>query len=242
MKVLVDRGGPDLDGARPDRRRAIEIHRLDLETAPPPGGRLPDREPDARQVLPDRRAATSARGCSRSSSRITTRWLDECVDAQGRHVPADAPALRVGARRRRADLPRHRDRHRRREAAPADPAPLRPGRLHPVRRLHDDQARGPDRQEPPQLAGDGLRLGGARSARCSTSCPRSWPRSKNQGLGLRIPYTFEGDAANYLPDLLVRVRRRRRRAPQPAHRGHRRAQEGQGGQGRGRAHDCGCPP
>lgn len=32
---------------------------------------------------------------------------------------------------------------------------------------------------------------------------RAWV--KNQSLGLRIPYTLEGDAANYLPDLLVRV-------------------------------------
>jgi type III restriction enzyme len=28
---------------------------------------------------------------------------------------------------------------------------------------------------------------------------------KNQGLGLRIPYTFEGEAAHYLPDLLVHI-------------------------------------
>ena len=28
--------------------------------------------------------------------------------------------------------------------------------------------------------------------------------AKNQGLNLKIPYTFEGEAANYLPDLLVR--------------------------------------
>lgn len=28
---------------------------------------------------------------------------------------------------------------------------------------------------------------------------------KNDRLGLRIPYTFEGDAAHYLPDILIRV-------------------------------------
>jgi type III restriction enzyme len=27
---------------------------------------------------------------------------------------------------------------------------------------------------------------------------------KNQGLNFRIPYTFQGDAANYLPDFIVR--------------------------------------
>ena len=32
---------------------------------------------------------------------------------------------------------------------------------------------------------------------------RAWV--KNQGLGLRIPYTFEGEAAHYLPDLLVHI-------------------------------------
>lgn len=29
---------------------------------------------------------------------------------------------------------------------------------------------------------------------------------KNQGLGLQIPYTFEGASANYLPDFVVRLR------------------------------------
>ena len=28
---------------------------------------------------------------------------------------------------------------------------------------------------------------------------------KNQGLNFRIPYTFEGEAANYVPDLIVRI-------------------------------------
>jgi type III restriction enzyme len=32
---------------------------------------------------------------------------------------------------------------------------------------------------------------------------RAWV--KNQGLGLRIPYTLEGESAHYLPDLLVRI-------------------------------------
>ena len=29
---------------------------------------------------------------------------------------------------------------------------------------------------------------------------------KNQGLNLKIPYTFEGRAANYVPDFLIRLR------------------------------------
>jgi len=30
--------------------------------------------------------------------------------------------------------------------------------------------------------------------------------AKNQGLNLKIPYTFEGRAANYVPDFLIRLR------------------------------------
>jgi type III restriction enzyme len=30
--------------------------------------------------------------------------------------------------------------------------------------------------------------------------------AKNQGLQLKIPYTFEGRAANYVPDFLIRLR------------------------------------
>src|SRR3990172_5535789 len=29
--------------------------------------------------------------------------------------------------------------------------------------------------------------------------------AKNQGLNFRIPYTFEGEAANYAPDLIVQI-------------------------------------
>ena len=29
--------------------------------------------------------------------------------------------------------------------------------------------------------------------------------AKNQGLNFTIPYTFEGEAANYVPDLIVRI-------------------------------------
>ncbi len=62
--------------------------------------------------------------------------------------------------------------------------------------------------------------------------------AKNQGLNLKIPYTFEGRAANYVPDFLIRLR-------DPASRGDDdlltlllevsgEAQEGEAGQGRGR--------
>jgi len=36
--------------------------------------------------------------------------------------------------------------------------------------------------------------------------------AKNQGLNLKIPYTFEGRAANYVPDFLIRLRDRDSRA------------------------------
>jgi type III restriction enzyme len=29
--------------------------------------------------------------------------------------------------------------------------------------------------------------------------------AKNQGLNFKVPYTFEGEAANYVPDLIVRI-------------------------------------
>jgi type III restriction enzyme len=37
------------------------------------------------------------------------------------------------------------------------------------------------------------------------SLPEVGAWAKNQGLGLRIPYTLEGESAHYLPDLLVRL-------------------------------------
>ena len=61
--------------------------------------------------------------------------------------------------------------------------------------------------------------------------------AKNQGLNLKIPYTFEGRAANYVPDFLIRLRDarldRRRRPPDAPPRGLRRGEEGEAGQGRG---------
>jgi type III restriction enzyme len=38
------------------------------------------------------------------------------------------------------------------------------------------------------------------------SMPRVVSYAKNQGLNLKIPYTFEGRAANYVPDFLIRMR------------------------------------
>ena len=38
------------------------------------------------------------------------------------------------------------------------------------------------------------------------SMPEVVSYAKNQGLNLKIPYTFEGRAANYVPDFLIRIR------------------------------------
>jgi len=38
------------------------------------------------------------------------------------------------------------------------------------------------------------------------SMPEVVSYAKNQGLNLKIPYTFEGRAANYVPDFLIRLR------------------------------------
>ena len=44
----------------------------------------------------------------------------------------------------------------------------------------------------------------AKVAQVLDGIPNVIAYAKNQGLGLRIPYTLEGESANYLPDLLVR--------------------------------------
>ena len=91
---------------------------------------------------------------------ITERWLAECVVlkdhafpqmlliAEWEHDAADRihRAIVRGTDGRAADH--------------ADPAALRPDRLDPLRRLHDDQAGLRDRAQPPQLPGAGLGLGG----------------------------------------------------------------------------------
>jgi type III restriction enzyme len=38
------------------------------------------------------------------------------------------------------------------------------------------------------------------------SMPEVVSYAKNQGLNLKIPYTYEGRAANYVPDFLIRLR------------------------------------
>ena len=54
------------------------------------------------------------------------------------------------------------------------------------------------------------------------------PTSKNQGLNFKIPYTYEGGPANYVPDFIVRYDDGRARRPaDPDPRGHRRGEEGE---------------
>ena len=42
--------------------------------------------------------------------------------------------------------------------------------------------------------------------RSSRTMPEVVAYAKNQGLNLKIPYTYEGRAANYVPDFLIRLR------------------------------------
>ena len=60
---------------------------------------------------------------------------------------------------------------------------------------------------------------------------------KNQNLGFHIPYTYNGEQSNYLPDFIARIDdwTRARRLAEPDSRSHRAEEEGQGGEGRHRA-------
>ena len=176
------------------------VHRLDdLEDAPPPGGRLPHREAHPRRLLPDRgrrpapwlfpqlaahrdRLARRVRRRSR-----TTRSRRCCCSPEWEHDAAEKVyhAIVRGTRRRGAPA--------------AHPAPLRPDRLHPVRRLHDHQAGVPGRQEPPQLPRRGLRTGRRKVGQVLDELDEVAGWVKNQGLGLRIPYTLEGEPPTTCP-------------------------------------------
>ena len=156
-----------------------------------------------------RRRRPSGPGCSRSSSTITRRWLDECVDLQGRHLPAAAAARpRQRTRPPRRSTSAISSRHRRRAAArcrscgrttrSARPAtslstPARPSTTTDADKCHVNHVVA--RQ----------RLGGEAGADPRRRCTRSSAYVKNQNLGFTIPYTLEGEHANYIPDFLVRL-------------------------------------
>ena len=81
--------------------------------------------------------------------------------------------------------------------------PYDPIGLDPVRRFHDDQEGLRDGAQPPQLPGHGLRAGEV--GQVLDGMDEVVAYTKNQGLNFKVLHTLEGEAANYVPDLIVRV-------------------------------------
>ena len=131
---------------------------------------------------------------------------------EGPRLPADAPVRRVQPRRGRPHLPRHRAMAPGARSGSADPAALRPDRLDPLRRLHDDQAR---LRRPSKSHLNCVVLDSGWEAKLGQvldAMPEVVAYVKNQGLNFKIPYTFEGRPSQ-LPARLPRPRADRRHRP-----------------------------
>ena len=138
---------------------------------------------------------------------------------QGQRVPAVAAAGGAGPRCRRPHLPDNLS-PRPAEDRALKPIlrPVRPGRLHALRRFrhHAPGLPRPTRRSATSTTSWRTRIPGSRR------WPRRWRRwtrcaayVKNQNLGFIIPYTINGEEHSYIPGL-HRPHRRRARAGRPA--------------------------
>jgi len=154
---------------------------------------------------------------------------------KGRRLPPDAAADGVPKRRRRPHLHRDRPLHHRYPGPETDVAPLRRGRLHPLRRLrhHPPDLADPGRQMPRLPRCRRHRLVGAEDGADDRGVAGDDPLRQEPEPRLHHPLRPQrrGTAVRAgLHRLLGRRSRGRRPAPPP--RGSdRREEEGQGGQG-----------
>jgi len=182
----LDQGARDRRGVRSSRcstrssaSRSDEPRRP--QASAPAGGLVPDRQARPRHYFRARGRRRCSRGSTRSCSRSPSAG-SRVRRPEGHAFPADAADHRVGARRRRPDPPGDRARHVRASSDHADPAALRPVRLDPLRRLHDDQKVYETERSHLNLPGDGLGLGGEVGQVLETEWTRSSPYAKNLGL------------------------------------------------------------
>ena len=140
--------------------------------------------------------------------RITERWIDECVTpylkdgafaqmllfAEYSHAAAERihRAIVAGTARREAARARPSGRTSR-SARPTTSGSRRP---RPATR----------RRRATSTSSPRTPAGSRSSPQVLEDMPEVVAYAKNQGLNLKIPYTYEGRAGNYVPDFLIRLR------------------------------------
>ena len=208
--AALDRRGATTDRARPDRRRdrrstSCDLRDQRLQT------RSSSRSPSGRSTTTSAtRTAPSGRGSSRScvahhrdagSTSACTPYLKD--DAFPQMLLLAEYSHAAAERIHRAIVRRHRGR----EAARADPAPVRADRLDRRRLVRDDQdLLRRRRRATSTCVAAGLRLGGEARRGARGRCPRSSPTSRTRASTSRSRTRYEGRAGNYVPDFLIRLR------------------------------------